>query len=104
MMPNGDPRDGFLYPTLTVMIDSYIILTNSTDYNIGIDTMLFWRCVPIEKKKTFGQLNSEQSQASYRAKVLYLLHSDTFLTVYNFPESNNVSIALIKLRYTAAVG
>ena len=23
MMPNGDPRDGFFYPTLTLMIDSY---------------------------------------------------------------------------------
>ena len=25
VMPNGDPRDGFFYPTLTLMIDSYII-------------------------------------------------------------------------------
>ena len=25
MMPNGDPRDGFFYPTLTLMIDSYIM-------------------------------------------------------------------------------
>ena len=24
-MPNGDPRDGFVYPTLTLMMDSYII-------------------------------------------------------------------------------
>ena len=24
VMPNGDPRDGFLYPTLTLMVDSYI--------------------------------------------------------------------------------
>ena len=24
-MPNGDIRDGFFYPTLTLMIDSYII-------------------------------------------------------------------------------
>ena len=23
VMPNGDPQDGFFYPTLTVMIDSY---------------------------------------------------------------------------------
>ena len=23
MMPNGDPRDGFFYPTLKLMIDSY---------------------------------------------------------------------------------
>ena len=24
-MPNGDPQDGFSYPTLTLMIDSYSI-------------------------------------------------------------------------------
>ena len=24
VLPIGDPRDGFFYPTLTVMIDSYI--------------------------------------------------------------------------------
>ena len=23
VMPNGDPRDGFSYPTLTLLIDSY---------------------------------------------------------------------------------
>ena len=23
VMPNGDPRDGFLYPTFTLMMDSY---------------------------------------------------------------------------------
>ena len=22
-MPNGDPRDGFFYPTIKIMIDSY---------------------------------------------------------------------------------
>ena len=26
MMPNGDPRDRFFYPTLTLMIDSYNLL------------------------------------------------------------------------------
>ena len=26
MMPNGDPRDGFFYPTLTLMIDSYSVI------------------------------------------------------------------------------
>ena len=25
VITNGDPRDGFFYPTLTLMIDSYII-------------------------------------------------------------------------------
>ena len=25
-MPNGDPRDNFFYPTLTLMIDSYNIV------------------------------------------------------------------------------
>ena len=27
-MPNGEPRDGFFYPTLTLMIDSYNLLDN----------------------------------------------------------------------------
>ena len=26
VMPNGDPRDGFFYPTFTLMMDSNIIL------------------------------------------------------------------------------
>ena len=26
VMPNGDPLDGFFHPTLTLVIDSYIIL------------------------------------------------------------------------------
>ena len=26
MMPNGDPREGFFYPNLTFMMDSYIVL------------------------------------------------------------------------------
>ena len=26
MMPNGDPRDRFFYPTLTLMMESYIML------------------------------------------------------------------------------
>ena len=25
VMPNGDPRDGFFYPTLTLIIDSYFL-------------------------------------------------------------------------------
>ena len=25
-MPNGDPRDGFFFPTLTLVIDSYTII------------------------------------------------------------------------------
>ena len=25
VMPNGDPPGGFIYPTLTIMMDSYII-------------------------------------------------------------------------------
>ena len=31
VMPNGDPRDGFFYPTLTLMIDSYIL---NIDYRL----------------------------------------------------------------------
>ena len=29
-MPNGDPRDGFFYPTLTLNIDSYILTQKHT--------------------------------------------------------------------------
>ena len=28
VMPIGDPRDGFFYPTFTLMIDSYIVHVN----------------------------------------------------------------------------
>ena len=28
-MPNGDPRDGFFYPILTLVIDSYIMTRSS---------------------------------------------------------------------------
>ena len=39
-MPNGDPRDGYFYPTLTLMLDSYniarlIVLT--------FDRLQLWR-------------------------------------------------------------
>ena len=33
VMPNDDPQDGFLYATLTLMIDSYNI-TGKGSYNI----------------------------------------------------------------------
>ena len=32
-MPNGNPRDGFFYPTLTLMIDSY----NTSGIKLGGD-------------------------------------------------------------------
>ena len=32
-MPNGDPRDGFFYPTLTLMMDSYILQFNRQKVN-----------------------------------------------------------------------
>ena len=35
MMPNGDPRDGIFYPTLTLLIDSYNIF-GSTLHMLGI--------------------------------------------------------------------
>ena len=35
VMPNGDPRYRFFYPFLTLMIDSYIILTNWSDHLIS---------------------------------------------------------------------
>ena len=38
VMSNGDPRDGLFYPTLTLMIDSYII--NTFYYVIYYNTIL----------------------------------------------------------------
>ena len=37
VMPNCDPRDGFFYPTLTLRIDSYILLQihGQVDYVTG---------------------------------------------------------------------
>ena len=34
-MPNGDPRDGLFYPTLTLMIDSYNIANIILQCSIG---------------------------------------------------------------------
>ena len=31
VMPNGDPRDRFFYPTLTLMIDSYSLIARQTN-------------------------------------------------------------------------
>ena len=33
-MPNGDPQDGFLYPTLTLMIYSYIYNAESNVHHV----------------------------------------------------------------------
>ena len=41
-MPNGDPRDGYFYPTLTLMIDSYSMALKI--YNVTISLLM------IEKK------------------------------------------------------
>ena len=42
LMPNGDPLDGFFYPTLTLMIDSYILYKWSTWFFLPgrVDTIL----------------------------------------------------------------
>ena len=34
MMPNGDPRDGLFYPTLTLLIDSYSLLNLRNKFDI----------------------------------------------------------------------
>ena len=36
-MPNGDAREGFFYPTLTLMIDSYILV-----HPIRVSRILPW--------------------------------------------------------------
>ena len=38
-MPNGDPRDGFFYPTLTLMIDSYTLTTFKTRTKLEIEDL-----------------------------------------------------------------
>ena len=40
MMPNGDPRDAFFYPTLTLMVESYILLLNGTVQSFPTKTYL----------------------------------------------------------------
>ena len=40
MMRNGDPRDRFFYPTLTLMIDSYIIDTTVAE--------IFWKQIYVD--------------------------------------------------------
>ena len=40
VMPDGDPRDGFFDPTLTLMIDSYIINERKYVLNIAVTYML----------------------------------------------------------------
>ena len=38
-MPNSDPRDGFFYPTLTLMIGSYSILNQGVKQDSAITTV-----------------------------------------------------------------
>ena len=41
VMPNGDPRDGFFYPTLTLMIDFYVIVCkHCSEINAKIQSWL----------------------------------------------------------------
>ena len=40
MMPNGDPRDGFLDPTLTFMLNSYVLTNSRYDCLIRLDIKL----------------------------------------------------------------
>ena len=41
MMPNGDPWDGFFYPTLTLMIDSYILTQSVEALSIARSELLY---------------------------------------------------------------
>ena len=82
-MPIGDPRDGFLYPTLTLMMDSYSRLiflhlkrrSNGWGFNSTIPT------IKIEYKKYrykyriyiytyFSQLDDAQRQVTLNLKQL----------------------------------
>ena len=35
-MPNGDPREGFFFPSLTLMTDSYVLFTFCLPEYLGI--------------------------------------------------------------------
>ena len=61
-MPNGDPRDGFFYPTLTLMTDSYIILLQvfylsllSTVCIVCVWSKIEVLSLPPEEKTCFNQ-------------------------------------------------
>ena len=45
-MLNGDPRDGFLYPALTLMIYSFIIPHVNFPYKTSIDERLIFYNIP----------------------------------------------------------
>ena len=60
-MPNGDPRDGFFYPTLTLMIDSYIL-------SQGKISDILIRCAKIKVSFT-----EESDQCSTNARFTYLI-------------------------------
>ena len=40
VMPIGDPRDGFFYPTLTLMIDSYNIIGDCTETSPALQIVI----------------------------------------------------------------
>ena len=55
-MPNGDPRDGFFFPTLTFMIDSnilYVNMTLPTFFCIFVNSNGHWEHFKITKINVF---------------------------------------------------
>ena len=55
-MLNGDPWDGFFFPTLTLMIDSYILAQIQRSFQKNIPTLTLCVLVPSVDiiKKQFG--------------------------------------------------
>ena len=60
-MPNGDPRDGFFYPILTLMIDSYYHLVDDAP-PIGGRLM---RELLVSDEKVGGSCKEWQGEARY---------------------------------------
>ena len=57
-MPNGDPRDGFFYPTLTLMMDSYILQKTQSNYTVKpiAGNSLFCLCIYFADSVTLQSL------------------------------------------------
>ena len=73
VMPNGDPRDGFFYPTLTPMVDSYIPSLGRA--GIGYMRYMFGKAAKIysKKKKKKEHKNNEDPDADTKSEPSYAI-------------------------------
>ena len=100
-MPNGDRRDGFFYPTLTLMIDSFIIQRVKTSSYIETITCMSetgFVCALCSRYEgyCFFMLNSTEHAIS-TAFLKKMLKIKTFLT---FKHSDVVLVMLRNVKMT----